>query len=97
MRSLLQPGFLSTRLELVDRPVPVANHDAGEHLIRVHCTVPCAGDLLWPSIVTAPDKEPVPCEDVAGTVVTAPPNSPFRPGDEVYARSSYFRPGCARE
>lgn len=97
MRTILQPDLTSTRLELVDRPVPVANPDNEEHLIRVHCTAPCAGELLWPSIVSVPGKEPVPCDDVAGTVVTAPPNSPFRPGDEVYARSTYFRPGCARD
>ncbi|KAI9039414.1 NADP-dependent oxidoreductase [Aspergillus affinis] len=97
MRTILQPELTSTRLELVDRPVPIANPDADEHLIRVHCTAPCAGELFWPSIVSVPNKEPVPCDDVAGTVVTAPPNSPFRPGDEVYARSTYFRPGCARD
>ena len=97
MRTLLQPDLTSTRLELVDRPVPVANPDAGEHLVRVHCTAPCAGELFWPSIVAVPDKEPVPCDDVAGIVVTAPPDSPFQPGDEVYARSTYFRPGCARD
>jgi NADPH:quinone reductase-like Zn-dependent oxidoreductase len=34
---------------------------------------------------------------VAGTVVTAPESSPFRPGDGVYARTNYTRPGCARD
>ncbi|KAA8642788.1 NADP-dependent oxidoreductase [Aspergillus tanneri] len=97
MRTLLQPDLSSTRLELVDRPIPIANPDANEHLIRVHCTAPCAGELGWYAYVSLPDREPVPCDDMAGTVVTAPPNSPFQPGDEVYARSTFNRPGCARD
>jgi NADPH:quinone reductase-like Zn-dependent oxidoreductase len=45
----------------------------------------------------SPEKEPIPGYDLAGTVVVAPPSSPFQPGSEVYARSNYFRSGCARE
>jgi NADPH:quinone reductase-like Zn-dependent oxidoreductase len=44
-----------------------------------------------------PGKEIITCDDDAGVVVTAPTNSPFQAGDEVYARTSYWRTGCARD
>ena len=34
---------------------------------------------------------------MAGIVLAAPQDSPFQPGDEVYARTNYIRPGNARE
>ena len=34
---------------------------------------------------------------MAGIVISAPEDSPFQPGDEVYARTNYTRPGNARE
>jgi NADPH:quinone reductase-like Zn-dependent oxidoreductase len=39
----------------------------------------------------------VPCFDLAGVVVAAPPNSPFPTGTEVYTRTSARRTGNARE
>ncbi|CAG8889231.1 unnamed protein product [Penicillium nalgiovense] len=39
----------------------------------------------------------IPCPDMAGIVISAPSGSPFQPGDEVYARTNYIRPGNARE
>ncbi|OBT52792.1 hypothetical protein VE04_06548 [Pseudogymnoascus sp. 24MN13] len=58
------------------------------------------GEMLWPENTENPDtrrKEPIPCYDVAGTVVTAPADSPFQPGAEVYARTEFARTGMARE
>jgi NADPH:quinone reductase-like Zn-dependent oxidoreductase len=34
---------------------------------------------------------------MAGTVISAPPDSPFKVGDAVYARTNYTRPGNARD
>jgi len=34
---------------------------------------------------------------MAGTVITAPPSSPFQPGSEVYACTDFYRPGSGRE
>ncbi|MBE3049820.1 NADP-dependent oxidoreductase, partial [Candidatus Bathyarchaeota archaeon] len=39
----------------------------------------------------------VPGQDLAGTVVTAPQGSAFKPGDEVFARIDASRAGAARE
>ncbi|OJJ38109.1 hypothetical protein ASPWEDRAFT_35673 [Aspergillus wentii DTO 134E9] len=97
MRVLIQPTPTSPHLHLIDCPIPSPNPNANEHLIRVHCTAPTAGELLWSTMVAVPDKQPVPCSDMAGTVVSAPPDSPFQAGDEVYARTSFSRPGAARE
>lgn len=74
-------------------------------------TSPCAGELTWAAnisqyVLISPDytkyghaseKLQVPCYDLSGTVVAAPPDSPFPPGTDVYTRTSFARPGNARE
>lgn len=97
VRALLQPDPASTNVILVERPLPTPNLDKGEHLIRVHAAAPCAGELTWPSFGDIPGKEIITCDDVAGVVVRAPEGSAFPPGSKVYARTSYYRPGCARD
>lgn len=39
----------------------------------------------------------VPCYDLSGTVITAPPNSPFSPGTEIWGSTSFSRSGNGRE
>ncbi|RHZ46399.1 NADP-dependent oxidoreductase [Aspergillus thermomutatus] len=99
MRALLQPSFEEPRLVLIpDHPVPTATEGTDEHLIRVHCVSPCANELNWAKYHPALQaREQIPCYDVAGTVITAPASSDFQPGTEVYARSHFLRPGCARD
>jgi NADPH:quinone reductase-like Zn-dependent oxidoreductase len=97
VRALLQADPASTNVTLVERPLPTPNFEKGEHLVRVHAVSPCAGELLWPSFGDIPGKEIITCDDVAGVIVSAPTSSPFKIGDEVYARTSYYRPGCARD
>ncbi|KAJ6084403.1 hypothetical protein N7486_011203 [Penicillium sp. IBT 16267x] len=97
VRALLQADPTSKTITLVGRPLPIPNFDTGEHLIRVYAAAPCAGELLWPSFGDIPGKEIITCDDVAGVVVSAPEGSPFKVRDEVYARTSYYRPGCARD
>ncbi|GAM39483.1 hypothetical protein EIK77_009733 [Talaromyces pinophilus] len=97
VRALLQADPKSTNVTLVERPLPSPNLEKGEHLMRVYAVSPCAGELTWAGMVDTPGKEIITCDDVAGVVVTAPENSPFQAGDEVYARTSYWRAGCARD
>ncbi|RAL11727.1 NADP-dependent oxidoreductase [Aspergillus homomorphus CBS 101889] len=98
MRTLVQPSAESQSLTLTTSPLPTANVSAGEHLIKVKACAPCAGELLWPKNFPPPNpRELIPCPDVAGTVISAPANSPFQAGDEVYARTNYLRPGNARD
>lgn len=85
---------------LTDHPVPLAQPDSQDHLIRMHAAGLCARELTWPKYFppTNPDREMVPAYDMAGTVVAAPPSSPFQPGAEVYARTNYhLRAGCASD
>lgn len=102
-KAIVQPDVQSTDVTLItDHPVPTAKPSSTEHLIRVHTTAITNGELLWEkNFPIAPElralKTMVPCNDVAGTVITAPESSPFQPGTEVYARSNYGRTGCARE
>ena len=100
MRGLFQPDKNSTQVILKDHPVPNPNFELNEHLIRVHTVAPCAGELLWTANYPVPDPQSkvlIPCDDVAGTVIAAPPSSPFKVGDEVYGRTNYHRTGCAAE
>lgn len=100
MKALLQPDPNATNLILITQSVPAARPNSNEHLIHVHTAAFCSGELLWTKNypLTGPSsKALVPCDDVAGTVVEAPSTSPFRVGDEVYARTHYNRTGCARQ
>jgi NADPH:quinone reductase-like Zn-dependent oxidoreductase len=98
-QAIIQPDIMSTVVEMTTNPVPSAKPSSTEHLIRVRTTAITKGELLWSRYfdIKGDDKVLVPCNDVAGTVVTAPPDSPFQPGTEVYARSNYNRTGCARK
>lgn len=90
----------TNKMTIKTLPVPTLHpNTTNEHLIRVQSVAPCAGELTWLVLFPPPDpaREPVPCDDVVGTVVTAPQQSPFPRGSEVYARTHFRRPGCARE
>jgi NADPH:quinone reductase-like Zn-dependent oxidoreductase len=99
MRQLLQPDLQSTTLILTTAPIPTPTAP-DDVLVRVHACAPCAGELLWaknfPDSVPK-DKVMVPCQDLAGTVVTAPESSAFKSGDRVFCRVSAERAGTARE
>jgi len=99
MRALFQPDPQSTKLILATVPLPIPKAD--EHLIRVHTAALTNGELLWPKNFAPPTpipgKETTPLYDMAGTIITAPADSPFKPGDEVYSRTSYVHTGSGRE
>ncbi|KAF1814704.1 NAD(P)-binding protein [Eremomyces bilateralis CBS 781.70] len=101
IRAVLQPDIQSTDLILTSLPFQSAKPNTDEHVIKVHATAPCAGELLWgknfPDSVLKPGKILVPCYDLSGEVITAPPNSPFPPGTEIYTRTPAHITGNARE
>jgi NADPH:quinone reductase-like Zn-dependent oxidoreductase len=94
------PDRYTPKVALINRPIPTPNFDKNQHLIKVHATAPCSGELLWPAGFPEreePNKVLVPCDDLAGTIVSAPPNSPFKAGDEIYARTNFNRAGNAAD
>ncbi|KAK0118693.1 hypothetical protein ONS96_011779 [Cadophora gregata f. sp. sojae] len=97
MRALFQPDPQSTTLILSTTSLPVPKPD--EHLIRVHTAAITNGELLWPKnfAVDVPGKETTPLYDMAGTIITSAVDSPFKPGDEIYSRTSYMNTGSGRE
>ncbi|KAL2784381.1 NAD(P)-binding protein [Aspergillus keveii] len=99
MLAITQPDPKSTNLTLSNVPTPKPAPNTTEHLIRIHTVSPCAGELLWPANFPPEGGRDlwIPCPDMAGTVVQAPENSPFKPGDEVYARANYLRNGGGSE
>uniref|UniRef100_A0A0B7JNC4 Enoyl reductase (ER) domain-containing protein n=1 Tax=Bionectria ochroleuca TaxID=29856 RepID=A0A0B7JNC4_BIOOC len=99
MKAVLQPDKTSHNLISSEITVPIPTHPE-DVLVRVHATSPCKGELdwaLWAPEFIGPDKTPIPGQDLAGTVVSAPCTSSFKTGDRVYARINANRPGCAAE
>lgn len=90
-------------LRLIANPPPEVDESKTDHLIRVHATALCARELRWPTEFPAalyadnPSRQIIPGYDVAGTVVTSPPGSPFKPQDDIFARTLPSRPGNSRE
>jgi len=101
MKSLLQASRESHEVILTTLPVPTPTHPQ-DVLVKVHAASPCKGELTW--AVNFPDAIPrdkvlIPCQDLAGTVVTAPADKSFSfaPGDRVYCRIEANRPGTGCE
>lgn len=90
------------RLE-ASHPVPTPDFTKNDHLIHVKTTALCTGELLWPIFFPEAifaenaEKKITPGYDLAGTVISSPPGSPFQPGDDIYARTRPSRPGNCRE
>ena len=84
-------------------PIPRPDPAKSDHLIQVKTTALCARELEWPILFSEyifaenPDKVVTPGYDLAGTIIASPPDSPFRPGEEIYARTRASRPGNCRE
>ncbi|KAL4952188.1 hypothetical protein BDW69DRAFT_168267 [Aspergillus filifer] len=98
MRAIVQPDPHSTDLILTTVPTPTPKPNTSEHLIKVHAVSPCSGELLWPqNFPPSQTRIFIPCPDFAGTVVSAPEDSPFQPGSEVYTRANYLRNGAGSE
>ncbi|KAG9229375.1 alcohol dehydrogenase [Amylocarpus encephaloides] len=100
IRCVLQPDFSSTDLIFTTLPIQLPKEGTDEHLIKVHAVAPCADELLWLrdyAHLMSPDRIGIPCYDVSGVVVTAPADSPFQPGTEVYARTPGKDTGNTRE
>jgi NADPH:quinone reductase-like Zn-dependent oxidoreductase len=100
IRVVHQPEKTSKRLILESGPLPSLSHPA-DVLIKVAATCPCLGELDWaaqfPQFFPA-DREPVPGQDAAGTVVKVnSSDSSFKPGDEVFCRITAFKAGGCRD
>jgi len=101
MADLVLPTTMQTLLHdqqrqtLSIQTTPLPTLQPREHLIKVDAVGLTATELLWtrpPSLNVS-----VPGVDVVGRIVVAPPSSKFQPGAEVYARTTFPRPGSARE
>ncbi|KAG5914219.1 hypothetical protein E4U61_005998 [Claviceps capensis] len=101
MHTVRQRDKLAPELILLDTPVPtLAQASEEEVLVKVAATALCSGELEWASRfpdIFPQDKEPVPGQDIAGTVVVCGPKSAFHAGDEVFCRIDASRPGGMRE
>jgi NADPH:quinone reductase-like Zn-dependent oxidoreductase len=100
-RAVIQEDWNSHKLTVTELAVPVPAPNSDEHLIKVHATAPCAGELDWfntfKDFFAGKPKLGVPCYDLAGTVVAAPAGSKFQPGSEIWTRTTAERTGNARD
>ncbi|KAF1812999.1 zinc-binding oxidoreductase, partial [Eremomyces bilateralis CBS 781.70] len=90
---LWSPASKALTLSSYPPPTPTPS----QHLIELHSTGLTRGELTWPEPNSCP--HPIPGRDFAGIIVGSPPTPsprPFRPGDRVYALTSFYRPGHAR-
>ena len=104
IRTLTQPDPKSKHIILTTIPLPIQAPNTTEHLLHVHAVAITNNELTWPANFPASRPIPysdtqalVPLYDIAGTIVTAPEDSPFKAGDEVWARTNYLRTGAGRE
>src|SRR5579871_6490453 len=91
---LSEPKSHTLTLKDHDSPQPSST----QYLIQVHATSVTSGELLWDEPNSFPD--PIPGHDLAGTIIQVPTNGivdpQFKPGDRVYALTSFYRQGNAR-
>ncbi|RDL37092.1 GroES-like protein [Venustampulla echinocandica] len=74
---------------------PMPSPSPTQALIRVHAVAVTPYELTWGF---PPQSEPrVPCHDIAGTIVSAPANSGFAPGDRVFGLLDYMGQGGMAE
>jgi NADPH:quinone reductase-like Zn-dependent oxidoreductase len=92
-KSLLHNPKTHTLTLVPDHPTP--QPEKHQHLLRVHSTSLTSSELTWPEPASL--AHPIPGFDVSGVVITTVPNSPFQAGAEVYALTSFSRPGAAAE
>jgi NADPH:quinone reductase-like Zn-dependent oxidoreductase len=82
-----------------DAPKPVPG--AEDALVRVHATAITKDELTWDQTYQHSDGSSrlpsIPGHELSGLVETAPHDSGLKPGDAVYALTSFTRDGCAAE
>ena len=91
---LQEPKSHTLTLEAHDSPQPSPT----QYLIQVHATSITSGELLWDEPNNLPD--PIPGYDLAGVILQVPAGGVakprFKPGDKIYALTSFYRQGNAR-
>jgi NADPH:quinone reductase-like Zn-dependent oxidoreductase len=81
---------------------PTAADSPSPYIIRTKATALTRGELAWPEPLS--HAIPVPGYDLAGVVISTPTAPPpeneayvFKPGDEIYAMTTFLNQGNARE
>lgn len=100
VRCILQADRNHETLYLTNIPIQLPRDGSDEHLVKVKCVSPCAGELTWAKTeghLMDPHRVDIPCFDMTGTVVMAPSGSPFQPGTEIFTLTDGFSTGNARD
>lgn len=98
MRALIRTGDRKTLEYDPNHQEPSPADEPDGYLIRTKATALTRGELTWPEPLL-PDV-PVPGFDLAGEIISTPrthSGNKFKPGDQIYALTSFSRPGNARE
>ena len=74
---------------------PIPTPKADEYLVKINAAAICKGELLWPRPFDLNESHPG--VEASGSVVTGPVNCEFESGAKIYLRTTFPRPGSARE
>lgn len=102
MRALIRTGEKHTLHIDPSHPEPTASISPSYYIIHTKATALTRGELTWPEPLTAPI--PMPGYDLSGVIISAPADPApdngtwkFKPGDEIYAMTTFVNKGNARE
>jgi NADPH:quinone reductase-like Zn-dependent oxidoreductase len=98
MRAIIRTGDPKALILDPNHPPPTASEYPECYIVETKAAALTRGELTWPEPL-APDV-PVPGLDLAGQIISAPTAAgtwTFKPGDEVYALTTYSWKGNARE
>ena len=98
MRAVIREGDPKVLSLDLNHPPPSSAEYPDCYIIRTKATALTRGELIWPEPLT-PDI-PVPGFDLAGEIISIPTAAgkwAFKPGDEVYALTTFSWKGNARE
>lgn len=102
MRALIRTADSKTLTLDTSHPEPTPTASPSFYLIRSHATALTRDELTWPEPLE--QEIPIPGYDLAGTVISAPTAPPiddgehvFKPGDEIYAMTTFVNKGNARD
>ncbi|KAF2121921.1 zinc-binding oxidoreductase [Lophiotrema nucula] len=100
MRALIRSGNPKTLSFTTDFLEPTPEEFADHYIIRTKTTALTRGELTWPEPLIP--QTPIPGFDLAGIIEQAPTkpanrSNAYKPGDEVYALSTFSWQGNAKE
>ncbi|KAF2871001.1 hypothetical protein BDV95DRAFT_494955 [Massariosphaeria phaeospora] len=95
MRALIRTDHSKPITYTFTHPPPTPTTHPTSYIIRTHTAGLTRGELAWPEALRT--AMPIPGYDFAGTIISCPKTTGFKPGDKVYGFTGTGLEGNARE